>query len=472
MADTRAAALAQKIAQDQARSGLAPGVVFASAPELRKRYGANEATLRQAVLILEERGVAFTRRGVGGGLIVGAPDSGAAARAAAVYLASAGATPQHCNSVSRTTNLLTALSARRGLSLERADNLRAEADRLEASQSGRVAERHARLRSLIAAALGDPVLAFVAQVTNQFLIDTFPEVQDPAVMDLRMPAYWVNTRQKLDAYMGGDIAGSIRLHEENIALNAAELAPVTEAAAVDQASIRAAPPSRKAEALARALVAETRRLGWPAGARLGSEPELMERYGVTRAILRQAVRLLELRSAARMQRGPNGGLIVTSPDRQRVVDQVLAHLRESGATPLQAQTFRRELLLSQLADLGARLTKAQLRLLRAAPKDGPVDIWTSGRALQRQLLELTGNPLIQFCGAFLDAFETGGEGVGLGGSGALGDPNSCADATRLLEVVTASLARQDISRARRALLDYMALEDTHRGAIHTAVTSG
>ena len=460
MADTRAAALAQRIAADLAGSELAPGLVFASAAELRSRYEANEATLRQAVLILEERGVAFTRRGVGGGLIVGAPDSGAAARTASVYLAFAGATPRDCNTLSRTTNLLTALSARRGLSLEKADNLRAEADRLETGKSSRIAERHAQLRALIAAALGDPVLAFVAQATNQFLMDARPASSDSAVMELMMQDYWRNTRQKLDAYMGGDIAASVRLHEDNIAMNEMELAPDPEAAG--QASIRAAAPSRQADAVARALVTSIRKMGWPTGARIGSEPELMERFGVTRAILRQAVRLLELRSAARMQRGPNGGLIVAAPDRQGTIDQVVGHLRDAGATPFQARTFRRELLLSQLGQPDSELSKARLRGLREVAntaRNG--DVWGAGRDLQTRLLHLAGNPVIEFCGAFLDAFDDSQR--------AQPAPQDFDYASKLLESLVASLAVHDGGRARRAHLDYTELEERHCNGLPFAV---
>lgn len=454
MADTRAAALAQRIAEDQVRSGLPAGSVYASAAELRSRYGTNEAILRQAVLILEERGIAFTRRGVGGGLIVGAPDSGAAARTAAVYLAFAGATPPHCNTVSRITNLLTALSARRGLSLDKADNLRAEAGRLEASKSGRLAERHARLRTLIAAALGDPVLAFVAQATNQFLIDTLPDIADPAAMDLRMRDYWANTRQKLDAYMAGDIAASVRLHEENIALNDAELAPGPDREETAPGASAAAAPSRKAEVVARMLMTEIRRSGWTPGARLGSEPDLMARFGVTRPILRQAVRLLELRSAARMQRGPNGGLMVMAPDRQAAIDQVGGHLREAGATAAQARAYRHELIFSELAGLPDGLAKAQLKVLRDIVRRSAADVWGAGRDLQTRLLEFAGNPVVGFFGACLDAYDLAPPPTPT--------PEDAEAGAALLRALVGSLEAADSGRARRALIDYLVLEERAR----------
>jgi DNA-binding FadR family transcriptional regulator len=52
---------------------------------------------------------------------------------------------------------------------------------------------------------------------------------------------------------------------------------------------------------------------------LGSESELIERYDVSRAILREAVRILEHHGAVRTKRGPRGGLIVTAPPGDAVV---------------------------------------------------------------------------------------------------------------------------------------------------------
>jgi DNA-binding FadR family transcriptional regulator len=54
---------------------------------------------------------------------------------------------------------------------------------------------------------------------------------------------------------------------------------------------------------------------WPIGEVIGSEADLMARYEVSRAVLREAVRLVEHHGAARMRRGPSGGLVVQAPSR-------------------------------------------------------------------------------------------------------------------------------------------------------------
>src|SRR5262249_29752956 len=81
---------------------------------------------------------------------------------------------------------------------------------------------------------------------------------------------------------------------------------------------RSAPRSRysqkRAELVAREIELEILERGWCVGESLGSEPELLARFGVSRSVFREAVRLLEHDDVARMRQGPGGGLVVTEPD--------------------------------------------------------------------------------------------------------------------------------------------------------------
>src|SRR3954451_7155612 len=74
-----------------------------------------------------------------------------------------------------------------------------------------------------------------------------------------------------------------------------------------------------ASLVAQRIEEEVAARGWPVGTVLGSESDLLEQFGVSRAVLRGAVRLVEHTGAARMRRGPGGGLVVTEPSRQAVV---------------------------------------------------------------------------------------------------------------------------------------------------------
>ena len=69
----------------------------------------------------------------------------------------------------------------------------------------------------------------------------------------------------------------------------------------------------KATVTAGRIVDDVVALGWPIGTVLGSESDLLERYGVSRAVFREAVRLVEHQQVASMRRGPGGGLVVSEP---------------------------------------------------------------------------------------------------------------------------------------------------------------
>ncbi len=63
---------------------------------------------------------------------------------------------------------------------------------------------------------------------------------------------------------------------------------------------------------------------------MGTEPELIAREGVSRALLREAVRLLEHHHVARMRRGPGGGLFVMAPSADAVTETAAIYLARRG----------------------------------------------------------------------------------------------------------------------------------------------
>jgi len=74
-----------------------------------------------------------------------------------------------------------------------------------------------------------------------------------------------------------------------------------------------------------------RRLGWPEGEVVGAEAELLERFGVSRPLFREAVQLVEHRHGARMRRGPGGRLVVAAASVDAVADAVSVYLFYVGA---------------------------------------------------------------------------------------------------------------------------------------------
>ncbi|MFD4605738.1 GntR family transcriptional regulator [Streptomyces sp. NPDC058464] len=91
-------------------------------------------------------------------------------------------------------------------------------------------------------------------------------------------------------------------------------------------------PSKLPLLIARDLEERFIRDGWPVGRVYGHEAELAAWYRVGRDVMREAVRILDARDCARMQRGPHGGLVVTKPRGAHLRDALgsFVHLTETS----------------------------------------------------------------------------------------------------------------------------------------------
>lgn len=106
--------------------------------------------------------------------------------------------------------------------------------------------------------------------------------------------------------------------------------------------------------------------GWPVGEVIGSESDLLDTYGVSRAVLREAVRLLEHHRVARMRRGPGGGLVVTEPDPEAVVRASAMLLRYKQVEPAQLFEARIALEVAAVRDAAERIDEEGIAKIRAA----------------------------------------------------------------------------------------------------------
>ncbi len=77
-----------------------------------------------------------------------------------------------------------------------------------------------------------------------------------------------------------------------------------------------------------------------AGDRLPNERDLREEFGVSRATLREALRVLETLGVVDIRPGSNGGIFVAAPDGEQVGSALEALLRFRGATAEELAEFR------------------------------------------------------------------------------------------------------------------------------------
>jgi DNA-binding FadR family transcriptional regulator len=156
---------------------------------------------------------------------------------------------------------------------------------------------------------------------------------------------------------------------------------------------------KRAEVTARRILSEVTGAGWPVGRLLGSEAELIERYDVSRAVLREAVRVLEHHQVARMRRGPGGGLFVTEPDAEAVTDAVALQVDRRGIRPENLFEVRGAVemavldrVMPGLDDGGRRRIEQALEVERSATRE---EFTLIGHDLHDVLAEVGGNRVLE-----------------------------------------------------------------------------
>ncbi|HSV47729.1 MAG TPA: FCD domain-containing protein [Ramlibacter sp.] len=158
-------------------------------------------------------------------------------------------------------------------------------------------------------------------------------------------------------------------------------------------------PMRRADSLADEILVDIQQQGWPTGRPLGSQAELMRKHGVSRSVLRQAIRLLEHQGVARTLRGVGGGLVVDQPNTDAAARAVSVSLEYEGIRAADIIHTRRVLELSALALTIEGLDDAgETRLLALIEQERHWDGSATKDDLQRlhlTLAELSGDPALR-----------------------------------------------------------------------------
>lgn len=160
---------------------------------------------------------------------------------------------------------------------------------------------------------------------------------------------------------------------------------------------------KRGEVLAEQIEDEIIRAGWPVGEVIGSETELCDRYGVSRAVFREGIRIVGHHGVAEMRRGPGGGLVVIEPSVDAAVRTVSLNLEFGNISPLQINEARLALELAcvrstieHLDDEGEgrirEFLDSEIDLIMADRSPGqPSDDYATNH-FHMLLAELTGNP--------------------------------------------------------------------------------
>jgi DNA-binding FadR family transcriptional regulator len=156
---------------------------------------------------------------------------------------------------------------------------------------------------------------------------------------------------------------------------------------------------RMAEIIAEEIERDIIERGWPVGTILGSEGDMIGRYGVSRGTLREAVRIVEHHSVARMRKGPGGGLAVTEPDRRAIESAAGLYLRYVGVRRQDLFQARAALELACVTAVAESITEDGIAALREVLRNeeqlGDEMLASHPHALHAVIARLTGNPALE-----------------------------------------------------------------------------
>lgn len=155
---------------------------------------------------------------------------------------------------------------------------------------------------------------------------------------------------------------------------------------------------RSAESIARAIELDIIARDLPPGTMLGSEADLMERFSVSRGVIREAVTLVESHMLAETRRGVGGGLVVAEPASSVVEGIVSLYLARMKASAGELLETRVALEVMAMRDALERLDDHGLAALEAehAHVLGPdEDLTQASHRFHDLLAELSGNTVLQ-----------------------------------------------------------------------------
>lgn len=388
----RAARLARTIESDIAEAGWPVGMVFGSESELRERYGVGREVLREAVRLVEHHEVAVMRRGPAGGLVVTAPAVGPAIRAMAVYLDHVGATVGNLLDARLVLEPLAARLAADHLTEEGLAALGTAESGVRAGAGQGTPELH----RLIASLCGNPVLALFVDV----LVALTGEAADCATgVDAGIAhaairdAVATGEAGRAEYLVAGHLTG-LRTTVKAVDAPGSETAVSTPFRQI----LGVGHNSKLAESIAHRLIEEIIDSRAPAGTLVGSEASLAARIDVSKAVLREALRIVEYHSVARMRLGPGGGLVVVDADPAPILETMAIYLDYEAVTAADVVTVRTALELACVAAAVERhreeIVTQELAATADVRQSEDVRVGKFAHDLHMELAELSGNPVL------------------------------------------------------------------------------
>ena len=166
--------------------------------------------------------------------------------------------------------------------------------------------------------------------------------------------------------------------------------------------------AKVSELLARDILSDIEERSLQPGARLLPETAMLKRYGVGRASLREALRILEIYGIIKIKPGPGGGPVVDSVDSADFGRASSFYLNVLGATVgdlLEARAalepFMARMAAERITPERAESMREVLRLEREAEEDSGAGWGRASAGFHAEVAGMTGNPILDLLGRTL-----------------------------------------------------------------------
>jgi DNA-binding FadR family transcriptional regulator len=192
------------------------------------------------------------------------------------------------------------------------------------------------------------------------------------------------------------------------------------------------------------------------GARLPSERVMLDRFGVSRGTLREALRILEMQGLIVVRAGPGGGPVVASMTPEDFNRVASLHYRSAGATVRELWKARVDIepVLARLAaeQLTPEATQELTDLLersRHTTIDNDAEYISSGSTFHRVIAYASGNPILDLIARSL------GEMTAYLESGALFPPEAREKVHKDHQAIAKAILAGNAKRAERLMREHM-----------------
>ena len=410
-----ASVVAGRIAREILARGWCVGTRLGVEPVLLKRFGVSREPFREAVRILEWQGIVRAERGARGGLIIQAPTLDCVAGIVKTYLELADVSYDEVREAHTLLLMYGLEMAVARMTPSRANGIRKL-----------LLARHAAFRShdeegfaialiynAIIDAANNPGLAMLDFMFARLTADFGHQERYPAGEWSKMISrVWSIAHRLGDRAADRDLKGAVKsLQEERQFVdrtvkrleryNHRVWNTRTFLGGDYNSAIRGRGRTNKAATrLLYRMTATMRRSQMLPGTVLGTEGQLLRKFGVSRAVFREALRLLEFFGVATVKRGGGGGVAVSPHNPTATVDTAVLYLKYLRPDDIELRAFQRRLESDAIRLAAVRASHSELiALIEAARLAIRGAGEESGRLLSqasRRLIGLAENRALEF----------------------------------------------------------------------------